>query len=150
MAGGYSDELLLLLLKAGSARERRWRTAESWTCVDLVGRASQSLKQATSANILLAFAKRPMRRASMLNLAKYAAVAALVVGLDVAAAKPASAWGYTWWYNCGDGCGYGYGAFWPPFGFYPYGYDGYRPNYPPYYPHHVYGFYGPRPFYRHR
>ena len=31
----------------------------------------------------------------MLNLAKYAAVAALVVGLDVAATKPASAWGDT-------------------------------------------------------
>src|SRR5215475_2012973 len=64
----------------------------------------------------------------MLNLAKYAAVAALVVGLGVATTKPASAWGYFWWgYSCGDGCGYGYGAFGPiPYGFYPYpyGYDG--------------------------
>jgi hypothetical protein len=60
----------------------------------------------------------------MLNLAKYAAVAALAVGLGVAATKPASAWDYTWGYSCGDGCGYGYGAFGPvPYGFYPYGYD---------------------------
>jgi hypothetical protein len=68
----------------------------------------------------------------MLNLAKYAAVAALAVSLGVAATKPASAWGYIWdvWgYTCGDGCGYGYGAFGPvPYGFYPYpyGYDGVR------------------------
>jgi hypothetical protein len=65
----------------------------------------------------------------MLNLAKYAAVAALAVGLSVAATKPASAWGYIWdiWgYSCGDGCGYGYGAFGPvPYGFYPYPYGGY-------------------------
>jgi hypothetical protein len=60
----------------------------------------------------------------MLNLAKYAAVAALAAGLGVAATKPASAWGYIWGYSCGDGCGYGYGAFGPfPYGFYPYGYD---------------------------
>jgi len=78
----------------------------------------------------------------MFNLAKYASVAALAVGLGVAGTKPASAWGDTWWYNCGDGCGYGYGAFWPPFGFYPYGYDGYRPSYLPSYPHH---FYDPAP-----
>jgi hypothetical protein len=59
----------------------------------------------------------------MLNLAKCAAVAALVVGLGVAGTKPASAWGYTWGYSCGDGCGYGYGAFGPfPYGFYPYPY----------------------------
>jgi hypothetical protein len=62
----------------------------------------------------------------MLNLAKYAAVAALAVGLGVAATKPASAWGDNWGYSCGDGCGYGYGAFGPfLYGFYPYpyGYD---------------------------
>jgi hypothetical protein len=61
-----------------------------------------------------------------LNVAKYAAVAALAVGLGVASAKPASAWDFSWWgYSCGDGCGYGYGAFGPiPYGFYPYGYDG--------------------------
>jgi hypothetical protein len=54
----------------------------------------------------------------MLNLAKYAAVAALAGGLGIAAAEPASAWGYG--YNCGDGCGYGYGAFGPnAYGFYP-------------------------------
>jgi hypothetical protein len=59
----------------------------------------------------------------MLNLAKYAAVAALAVGLGVAATKPASAWGYNWGYSCGDGCGYGYGAFGPfLYGFYPYPY----------------------------
>lgn len=73
-------------------------------------------------------------------LAKYAAVAVLVVGLGVAATKPASAWGYIWGYFCGDGCGYGYGAFGPfPYGFYPYPYgdDGtsargqaYRPEVP--------------------
>ena len=64
----------------------------------------------------------------MLNLAKYAAVAALAVGPGLAATKPTSAWGYTWGYSCGGGCGYGYGAFGPfPYGFYPYGYDGYRP-----------------------
>jgi hypothetical protein len=67
----------------------------------------------------------------MLNLAKYAAIAALAVGLGIAATKPVSAWDYTWWgfsgwgYSCGDGCGYGYGAFGPfPYGPYPYGYDG--------------------------
>jgi hypothetical protein len=96
----------------------------------------------------------------MLNLAKYAAVAVCAVGLGVAATKPASAWGSTWWYNCGDGCGYGYGAFWPPFGFYPYGYDGYQPpaiaehlpsgSQSHYYPQHFSGLSGPRPFYRHR
>jgi hypothetical protein len=61
----------------------------------------------------------------MLNLAKCAAVAALAVGLGVAATKPASAWDYfSWGYSCGDGCGYGYGAFGPiPYGFYPYGFD---------------------------
>jgi hypothetical protein len=62
----------------------------------------------------------------MFNLAKYAAVAALALGLGVAATKPASAWGYNWGYSCGDGCGYGYGAFGPfLYGFYPYpyGYD---------------------------
>ena len=65
----------------------------------------------------------------MLNVAKYAAVAALAAGLGVAA-KPPSAWGYTWGYSCGEGCGYGYGAFGPfPYGFYPYGYDGYPPYY---------------------
>jgi hypothetical protein len=67
----------------------------------------------------------------MLNLAKYAAVAALAVGLGIAATQPASAWftlwgGYSGWgYSCGDGCGYGYGAFGPfPYGPYPYSYDG--------------------------
>jgi hypothetical protein len=66
----------------------------------------------------------------MLNLAKYAAVAALAVGLGIAATKPASAGDLNWWftgwgYACGDGCGYGYGAFGPfPYGPYPYGYDG--------------------------
>jgi hypothetical protein len=67
----------------------------------------------------------------MLNLAKYAAVAALAGGLGIVATEPASAWGYG--YNCGDGCGYGYGAFGP----YPYGYYGYRPHYR----HHFYGGY---------
>jgi hypothetical protein len=90
----------------------------------------------------------------MSNLAKYAAVAALAVGLGVATTKPASAWdyGYFGYYNCGDGCGYGYGAFGPfPYGFfYPYGNDGYRPSHLPYYPHHFYGVYGPRTLYRHR
>jgi hypothetical protein len=77
----------------------------------------------------------------MSNLAKCAVAAALVVGLGVAATKPAAAWGYIWGYSCGDGCGYGYGAFGPfPYGFYPYGFDG-----RPYYRHH---FYGPRRFYR--
>jgi hypothetical protein len=66
----------------------------------------------------------------MLNLAKCAAVAALAVGLGIAATKPASAWDLNWlftgWgYACGDGCGYGYGAFGPfPYGPYPYSYDG--------------------------
>jgi hypothetical protein len=92
-----------------------------------------------------------MRRSAMLNLAKYAAVAALAMGLGVAATKPASAWGYIWGYSCGDGCGYGYGAFGPfSYGFYPYGYEGYRPHYLPYYPHHLYGGYGPTRFYRRR
>jgi len=82
----------------------------------------------------------------MLNLAKYAAVAVLAVGLGVAATTPASAWGYLWGYSCGNGCGYGYGAFGPfPYGFYPYGYDDNRR----YYRHHSGGFYGPGPFYRH-
>jgi hypothetical protein len=59
----------------------------------------------------------------MLNLAKFAAVAALAMGLGVAATKPASAWDYNWGYSCGDGCGYGYGAFGPfLYGFYPYPY----------------------------
>jgi hypothetical protein len=92
-----------------------------------------------------------MRRSAMLNLAKYAAVAALAMGLGVAATKPASAWGYFWGYSCADGCGYGYGAFGPfSYGFYPYGYEGYRPHYLPYYPHHLYGGYGPTRFYRRR
>jgi hypothetical protein len=87
-----------------------------------------------------------MRRRAMLNLAKYAAVAALAGGLGVAATKPASAWGYTWGYSCGTGCGYGYGAFGPfPYGFYPYGYEGYRPVYR----RHYYSVYGPGRFYRH-
>jgi hypothetical protein len=78
----------------------------------------------------------------MLNLAKYAAVAALAVCLGVAATKPASAWGY----SCGDGCGCGYGAFGSfSYGFYPYGYDDYRLVYR----HHYDGFYGPARFYRH-
>ena|SRR5258708_7027826 len=60
----------------------------------------------------------PMRRRAMLNLAKYAAVAALAGGLGIVATEPASAWGYG--YNCGDGCGYGYGAFGPyAYGFRP-------------------------------
>src|SRR5712675_828502 len=62
----------------------------------------------------------------MLNLAKYATIAALAGGLGVAASEPASAWGYGY-YSCGDGCGYGYG------------YYGYRP----FYRHHYYGFYDP-------
>src|SRR6266481_9477071 len=77
----------------------------------------------------------------MLNLAKYATIAALAGGLGVAASEPASAWGYGY-YGCGDGCGYGYGAFGPyAYGFaYPYyGYYGYRP----FYRHHYYGFYDP-------
>src|SRR5712675_2730214 len=77
----------------------------------------------------------------MLNLAKYATIAALAGGLGVAASEPASAWGYGY-YSCGDGCGYGYGAFGPyAYGFaYPYyGYYGYRP----FYRHHYYGFYDP-------
>src|SRR6267154_1685342 len=77
----------------------------------------------------------------MLNLAKYATIAALAGGLGVAASEPASAWSYGY-YSCGDGCGYGYGAFGPyAYGFaYPYyGYYGYRP----FYRHHYYGFYDP-------
>src|SRR5712671_7344622 len=77
----------------------------------------------------------------MLNLAKYATIAALAGGLGVAASEPASAWGYGY-YGCGDSCGYGYGAFGPyAYGFaYPYyGYYGYRP----FYRHHYYGFYDP-------
>ncbi len=77
----------------------------------------------------------------MLNLAKYATIAALAGGLGVAVSEPASAWGYGY-YGCGDSCGYGYGAFGPyAYGFaYPYyGYYGYRP----FYRHHYYGFYDP-------
>jgi hypothetical protein len=68
----------------------------------------------------------------MLNLARYAAVAALAGGLGIAATVPASAWG-----------GYGYGG--------PYGYGYSYPDYAyrPFYRHHYYGFYGPRRFYRH-
>jgi hypothetical protein len=82
----------------------------------------------------------------MLKLAKYAAVAALAVGLGVAATKPAAAWSYLWGYSCGDGCGYGYGAFGPfPYGFYPYGYEDNRQVYR----HRYYSFYGPGRVYRH-
>ena len=59
----------------------------------------------------------------MLNLTKYAAIAALAVGLATTATKPASAWGY---------------------GNYPHHYYGY---YRPYY-HRHFGYYGYRPFYR--
>jgi hypothetical protein len=62
----------------------------------------------------------------MSNLAKYATIAALIVGLGVAATKPASAWGYGYDPNYG----YGYGAFPDAYGFaYPHGYYGYRPFY---------------------
>ena len=71
----------------------------------------------------------------MLKLTKYAAMAALAVGLATAATEPASAWGYG--YYGGPEYGYGYA--------HPYGYYGYRPLYR----HHYYGFYGPRRFYRH-
>jgi hypothetical protein len=71
----------------------------------------------------------------MLNLAKYAGMAALAVGLAVAATKPVSAWGYGPW-------DYGYGPY--VYGFaYPYPYYGYHPYYYP----HAYGYYGYRPFY---
>ena len=71
----------------------------------------------------------------MLNLAKYAGMAALAVGLGVAATKPASAWDY-------GPTGYGYGPY--VYGFaYPYPPYGYHPYY--YHPH----FYGYRPFYYH-
>jgi hypothetical protein len=64
----------------------------------------------------------------MSNLAKYATIAALIVGLGVAATKPASAWGYG--YDPNYGYGYGYGAFPDAYGFaYPHGYYGYRPFY---------------------
>ena len=60
----------------------------------------------------------------MLKLAKYAAVAAVAMGLGVAATEPASAWG--------------------SYGYYRHHHYGY---YRPFYRHHYYGYY--RPFYRH-
>jgi hypothetical protein len=98
----------------------------------------------------------------MVDLAKYAAMAALAVGLGVAATKPAAAWGSDPTY------GYGYGAFasdYPEvYAFtYPNGYvyvmtypGGYEESYRPYgyrlpYHRHFYGYgYRPYGFYRHR
>ncbi len=74
----------------------------------------------------------------MLNLTKYAAVAALATGLGVAATKSASAWSDDY------DDGYGIGPYADGFT-YPYTYYGYRPFHPP----RLYGFYGPRPFYNH-
>ena len=68
----------------------------------------------------------------MLNLAKYAAVAALAGGLGIAATQPAAAWG-----------AFGYGG---PYGYY--GPSHHYYGYPPFYRHHYYGFYGPRRFHR--
>jgi hypothetical protein len=54
----------------------------------------------------------------LMNLAKYAAVAAFVVGLGVAATEPASAWDH--------GYGYGYGSHAYGFAYPYYGSYGYR------------------------
>ena len=74
----------------------------------------------------------------MSNLAKYAGMAALVVGLLVAATKPASAWDYGPW-------GYGEGPHFYGFA-YPYPSYGYHPYYHP----QFYGYYGYQPFYYYR
>ena len=91
-------------------------------------------------------------------MAKYASMAAVAVGLAIAATEPASAWGYQ--YNNDPNYGYGYGAF--ASGYpevyvmtYPNGYayvmtypGGYEASYRPY-GYHL-PFYGYRPHTFHR
>jgi hypothetical protein len=69
----------------------------------------------------------------LMNLAKYAAVAAVAVGVGVAAIKPASAWGSGYRYGP-----YAYGSADPYYGSY-----GYRPSYR----HRFHTFNGHRTFY---
>jgi hypothetical protein len=74
----------------------------------------------------------------MLNLAKYAGMAALVMGLVIAATKPASAWDYSQWgYDEGPQF-YGFAYPYPSYGYHPY----YHPQF--------YGYYGYQPFYYYR
>jgi hypothetical protein len=100
----------------------------------------------------------------MVNLVKYAAIAAFATGLGVATTKPASAW-WGSWPPSDPNYGYGWGAFasgYPevygltyPYGYghvmtYPGGYTGYYRPYGPPYHRHFYGYYEYRPFYPRR
>jgi hypothetical protein len=75
----------------------------------------------------------------MLNLAKYAAVAAVAVGFAVAATEPASAWD--------QGYGYGYGPHADGFAYPYYGSYGYQHGYRPSYRHRFHTYNGHRTFY---